>query len=267
MIRRLLATAAVIALASSAALAQSTASPPATPLPVFTDVTAASGITWRRSFGDTQLSNIVEGTGSGACVFDYDRDGRLDIYFPQGRWEKTVSDNRGRALIGQLSNALYRQTGGFAFEDVTKAAGVAGRNFAFGCAAADYDNDGDEDLIVLTYKGPELYRNESNGTFTEVTAKAGLADTRWSLNAVWLDYDRDGFLDVFVTNYLEYDVPVVLRGQRLPGAAQLQRHVLRPLPQQRRRHLHRRQQEGGRGAAGRTRHERCGCRPQQRRLD
>ena len=95
-------------------------------LPVFTDVTAPVRHHLDRSFGDHDLSNIVEGTGSGACVFDYDGDGRLDIYFPQGRWEKTVSDNRGRELIAQLGNALYRNKGGFKFEDVTEQAGVAG---------------------------------------------------------------------------------------------------------------------------------------------
>jgi hypothetical protein len=174
-------------------------------LPTFTDVTAASGLTFRRSFGDHDLSNIVEGTGSGACVFDYDGDGRLDVYFPQGRWEKTVSDNRGRDLIGKLTNALYRGTGDFAFEDVTREAGVGGRAFAFGCAAADYDDDGHVDLIVLTYRGPELYHNAGNGTFSDVTRQAGLEDSRWSLNAAWLDYDRDGDLDVYVTNYLVYD--------------------------------------------------------------
>ncbi len=193
-------------LAASAAHPQPSAgTTPAGPLPVFTEVTAQSGITWTRSFGDHDLSNIVEGTGSGVCVFDYDGDGTLDIYFPQGRWEKTVSDNRGRDLIDQLGNALYRGKGGFRFEDVTSKAGVAGRSYAFGCSAADYDEDGDADLVVLTYKGPELYRNEGNGAFTEVTEQAGLADTRWSLNGAWLDYDRDGDLDLFVANYLEYD--------------------------------------------------------------
>ena len=204
-------------LAGSVVMALEQAAPPTAPaaaaqapaaaanLPVFTDVTARAGITFARSFGDHAMSNIVEGTGSGACVFDYDRDGRLDIYLPQGRWEKTVSDNRGRDLIGKLSNALYRNKGQFTFEDVTASAGVAGTSFAFGCSAADYDNDGDEDLIVLTYKGPELFRNDGKGVFADVTRAAGLADTRWSLNAAWLDYDRDGDLDVFVTNYLEYD--------------------------------------------------------------
>jgi hypothetical protein len=204
--RRLAFAASTLLLAAGVSYAQAPAgAAPPGQRPVFTDVTAKSGITWTRSFGDQEMSNIVEGTGSGACVFDYDGDGTLDIYFPQGRWEKTVSDNRGRGLIDQLKNALYRGKGGFQFEDVTDKAGVAGRNFAFGCSAADYDNDGHVDLIVLTYKGPELYHNDGDGTFTEVTEKAGLADTRWALNAVWLDYDRDGNLDVFISNYLEYD--------------------------------------------------------------
>jgi hypothetical protein len=197
-----------LALAASGLLATGTAAAPdrsPAPLPIFTEVTEKAGIRFSRSFGDHELSNIVEGTGSGACVFDYDGDGRLDIYFPNGRWEKTVNDNRGRDLIDHLSNALYRNKGDFTFEDVTEKAGVAGRNFAFGCSAADYDNDGHVDLIVLTYKGPELYHNEGNATFTEVTQKAGLSDSRWALNAAWLDYDRDGYLDVFVANYLEYD--------------------------------------------------------------
>jgi hypothetical protein len=187
--------------------AQSPKAAPAapSPVPVFTDVQPESGITFSRSFGDHDMSNIVEGTGSGACVFDYDNDGRLDVYFPQGRWEKTVSDNRGRDLIDTLSNALYRGEGGFTFTDVTAKAGVAGRGFAFGCSAADYDNDGHTDLMVLTYRGPELFHNEGNGTFTEVTDKAGVADGRWALDAAWLDYDRDGDLDVFVANYLQYD--------------------------------------------------------------
>ena len=201
---RLALASALVPLFAAAAFAQAPA-PPAGKRPVFTEVTAKAGLTWARSFGDHEMSNIVEGTGSGACVFDFDGDGKLDIYFPQGRWEKTVSDNRGRDLIDQLRNALYRGKGGFQFEDVTDKAGVSGRSFAFGCSAADYDDDGHVDLLVLTYKGPELYRNGGNGTFTEVTEKAGLADPRWALNGAWLDYDRDGDLDLFVANYLEYD--------------------------------------------------------------
>jgi len=209
---RALVTGTLLLLAAGVSLTEAQPEVPAPPaaatgakLPVFVEVTVKAGITWRRSFGDHELSNIVEGTGSGACVFDYDNDGKLDIYFPQGRWEKTVSDNRGRELIDQLSNALYRNKGAFQFEDVTQRAGVPGRGFAFGCSAADYDDDGFVDLVVLTYRGPELYHNDGNGTFAEVTEQAGVRDTRWALNGVWLDYDRDGHLDLFVTNYLEYD--------------------------------------------------------------
>ena len=93
----------------------------------------------------------MEGTGSGACVFDYDGDGKLDVYFPNGRWERTVNDNRGRDLIGKLENALYRNKGDFTFENVTGKAGVPGKGFAFGCTAADLDDDGDLDLLVLAY--------------------------------------------------------------------------------------------------------------------
>ena len=179
--------------------------PPARSCPSSPRSPRQSGITWTRSFGDHDLSNIVEGTGSGACVFDYDGDGKLDVYFPQGRWEKTVSDNRGRDLIDKLRNALYRGKGGFQFEDVTEKAGVAGRGFAFGCSAADYDNDGDLDLLVLTYKGPELYRNNGDGTFTEVAEKAGLADTRWSLNARLARLRPRRRPRPLRCNYLEYD--------------------------------------------------------------
>jgi hypothetical protein len=175
------------------------------PRPTFTEKTGSAGITFSRSFGDHDLSNIVEGTGSGVCVFDYDGDGRLDLYFPNGRWEQTVSDNRGRDLIGKLSNALYRNHGDWKFTDVTVEAGVPGKGFGFGCSAADYDADGDLDLYVLSYGPNELYQNNGDGTFTDVSERSGLDDPRWSLNAPWFDYDGDGDLDVFVSNYLEYD--------------------------------------------------------------
>jgi hypothetical protein len=175
------------------------------PLPVFTEVTEQAGITFKHSFGDFELDNIVEGTGSGACVFDFDNDGWMDIYFPNGRWTKGVSGSQGRSLIGQLRNSLYRNNHDGTFTDVTEKAHVEGTNFAFGCSTADIDNDGHDDLIVLTYRGPELYRNNGDGTFSDITASAGFAKDRWSLSAAWLDYNGDGKLDVFVCNYLEYD--------------------------------------------------------------
>jgi enediyne biosynthesis protein E4 len=193
---------AIGALVTAAALLG--AAPP-TGGPVFVDVTGRAGIAFHHSYGDVELDNIVEGTGSGACVFDYDGDGWLDIYLPNGRWEKNVSSNRGRSLQGQLENALYHNNRDGTFSDVTDKAGVGGKAWGFGCSAADYDNDGHVDLYVLNYGANELYHNDGDGTFTDATERSGLGDSHWSLNAPWLDYDGDGFLDVFVCNYLLYD--------------------------------------------------------------
>jgi len=175
-------------------------------LPVFTDVTRDAGITFKHSYGDHHLDNIVEGTGAGACFFDYNSDGLLDIYIVTGTWTKGVSSNEGRDLRGKLSNRLYRNNGNGTFTDVTEKAGVGGKGiFASGCSAADYDNDGHVDLYVLDYGPNILYHNNGDGTFTDVSEKSGLANPCWSLSAVWFDYNNDGWLDVYVANYLKYD--------------------------------------------------------------
>lgn len=175
-------------------------------LPTFTDVTREAGITFKHSFGDEELSNIVEGTGSGALFFDYNNDGLMDIYFVNGAWTPGVSSNRGRHLRGQLRNALYRNNGDGTFTDVTDQAGVGDTHFGSGCSAADYDNDGFVDLYVLNYGPNVLYHNNGDGTFTDVSRQSGLDDPRWSLSAPWFDYNSDGLLDVYVCNYLQYDL-------------------------------------------------------------
>ena len=182
-----------------------TSTAPAETLPVFTDVTKQAGIDIKHSYGDFDLSNIVEGTGAGAMVFDYDGDGWLDIYFANGCWLKDVNDNRGRKLRGKLTNFLYRNNGDGTFKDVTKEAGVGDKGYGVGCSAADFDKDGDLDLYVLNYGPNVLYRNNGDGTFTDISRASGLANPRWSLSAPWFDYDGDGDLDVYVANYLEYD--------------------------------------------------------------
>ncbi len=174
-------------------------------LPVFTDVTEEAGIRFKHSFGDFDLTNIVESAGAGAAFFDYDNDGHVDIYFVNGSWTRSVNDNRGRELRGELSNHLYRNNGDGTFTDVTAKAGVGDQGFGFGCSAADFDNDGDLDLYVLNYGPNVLYLNNGDTTFTDISEKSGLANPRLSLSAPWLDYDNDGDLDVYVANYLEYD--------------------------------------------------------------
>jgi len=174
-------------------------------LPVFTDVTRPAGITFKYSFGDHELTNIVEGTGAGPTFFDYNNDGLLDIYFVNGRWQKNVSDNRGRDLQEKLFNGLYKNNGDGTFTDVTEKAGVTGTGYGFSSSTADFDKDGDLDLYVLNYGPNTFYRNNGDGTFTDITEQTGLGDPLWSLSAPWLDYDNDGDLDVYVGNYLEYD--------------------------------------------------------------
>ncbi len=181
------------------------AAPAEAPRPVFTDVTEEAGIRFKHSYGDFDVTNIVEGTGAGAIFFDYDGDGWLDIYFLNGAWRKNINDNRGRSLQGKLTNELYRNNGDGTFTDVTRKARVGDEGFGFGASAADFDQDGDLDLYVLNYGPNVLYLNNGDGTFTDVTEKSGLADPRFSLSAPWIDYDNDGDLDVYVANYLEYD--------------------------------------------------------------
>ena len=174
-------------------------------LPVFSDVTREAGIHAKHSFGDYDLTNIVEGTGAGCMFFDYDGDGWLDVYLTNGCWLKDVNDNRGRPLRGKLTNHLYRNNGDGAFSDVTDRAGVGHTGYGTGCSAADFDDDGDLDLYVLNYGPNVFYRNNGDGTFTDVSRESGLDCPLWSLSAPWFDCDGDGDLDVYVANYLEYD--------------------------------------------------------------
>lgn len=175
-------------------------------LPILTDITKQAGITFKHGYGDHHLDNIVEGTGGGICVFDYDGDGWMDIYFVTGTWTQNLSSNEGRDLRGKLSNKLYRNNGDGSLTDVTDKAGVGGNGvYSSGCSAADYDNDGHVDLYVLNYGRNILYHNRGDGTFTDVSKQSGLDDSRYSLSATWFDYNNDGYLDVFVANYLLYD--------------------------------------------------------------
>jgi hypothetical protein len=185
---------------------QTATGPAPAALPTFTDVTKSAGIKFQHSFGDNDLSNIVEASGSGCAFFDYDGDGLLDIYLISGCYRPGISDVRGRKMAGKKSNKLYRNNGDGTFTDVTDKAGVANpEGFDMACGAADYDNDGHPDLYITGYGGNKLFHNNGDGTFTDVTQKAGVADGLFGIGFAWLDYDNDGRLDLYVGNYLEYD--------------------------------------------------------------
>jgi hypothetical protein len=167
------------------------------PVPQFEDVTAKAGITFKHT-SDPAKKYIVESMSGGVILFDYDRDGWLDIYF-------TNAPSVEMAVKGQKSRgALYHNNHDGTFTDVTDKAGIVSPCFAMGGAVGDYDNDGWPDLYITCLGGNVLYHNNGDGTFTDVTAKAGVADGRWSTGAAFGDYDGDGFLDLMVTNYVDF---------------------------------------------------------------
>jgi hypothetical protein len=172
--------------------------PAATPPVIFVDESAESGIVLLNVSGSASKRHIVETTGSGACVFDYDSDGDMDVYVVNGG---TLDGDGGPPP----RDALYNNLGGGEFADVTAVAGVGDAGWGGGCHSADYDNDGDPDLYITNFGPDVLYRNEGDGTFRDATREAGLGDARWSSGAAFLDIDRDGLLDLYVANYLRFD--------------------------------------------------------------
>ena len=148
--------------------------------------------------GDQEKRYILETTGSGVALFDYDGDGDLDIYLVNA----STLDRLAAGTPGE-PNRLFRNEGGSAYVDVTELAGVGDRGFGQGVAAADFDNDGDLDLYVTNYGPNILYRNNGDGTFSPALEQ--LWDPGWGASAAWGDIDGDGFLDLYVCNYLEFD--------------------------------------------------------------
>jgi hypothetical protein len=155
-------------------------------------------------FGSPAKKLITETTGSGAAFFDYDGDGRLDLYIVNG---KTL-DQDDAGLPG-APNQLFRGLQGGRFEEVSQLAGVNDTGWGGGAAAADYDNDGDPDLLVTNYGRNVLYRNNGDGTFIDVTEPAGVDDPRWSTSAAFGDINGDGFLDLYVCNYIPFSLELL----------------------------------------------------------
>jgi hypothetical protein len=185
----------------------------------FTDVTALLGINFEYLASHTSKKYLIETMGAGVALFDYDNDGRLDIFVVNGA---PLSDPTPKGTVPQKSgpkywNRLYHQKPDGTFEDVTEKAGLTGAGYGMGVAVGDYDNDGFEDLYVTAYGGNKLYHNNGDGTFTDVTEKAGVAGSGWSTSAAWVDLDADGRLDLVVLRYLQWDFDDIWCGQRKEG--------------------------------------------------
>ncbi|HEU4388923.1 MAG TPA: CRTAC1 family protein [Blastocatellia bacterium] len=165
----------------------------------FTDVTAKAGINFTHNSGAFGKKYLPETVGSGCAFLDYDNDGWQDILLINStNWP----GHKGKKSVP----ALYHNNRNGSFSDVTADAGLAVEIYGIGCAAADYDNDGNIDLYITCLGSNHLFRNLGTGKFVDVTAKAGVEDAGFSTSAAWVDYDKDGKLDLFVCHYVEWSI-------------------------------------------------------------
>jgi hypothetical protein len=183
------------------------AAAPHDPVIRFEDATEKAGIDFTHSFGSRQLGSLLEGTGAGCVWLDYNNSGLMSLYVANGR---PLDDSMHPYPLKVKPatpphNHLYRNDGGGHFTDVTEKAGLNPDMYSMAVAAADYDNDGHEDLLVTGYGKVVLYHNDGNGHFTDVTEKAGVKVDGWAISSTWLDYDKDGCLDLFVGRYVKFD--------------------------------------------------------------
>jgi tetratricopeptide (TPR) repeat protein len=165
----------------------------------FEDVASSSGIAYQYDHGPGDEIYLADTMGGGVGLIDFDGDGLLDVYFVNGcpmPYDRAAPPS---------PNKLYRNLGDWHFEDVTEQAGVGGFGYGMGCAVADYDNDGHDDLFVTGLDRTVLYRNLGDGTFQDVTETAGVQSDRWTTAAGFGDLDTDGDLDLFVVTYVEDD--------------------------------------------------------------
>ena len=182
----------------------------------FSDGTAAAGIDFIHFNGMSGRYDFAEIFAPGVALLDFDNDGDLDLYLPQGRPLDPAAP-RDDAPAQQeapfpLTDRLYRNdlvvhadgSRNLRFTDVSAGSGLEAPGYGMGAATGDFDNDGWIDLY-LTRLGPDrLFRNAGDGTFTDVSQRIGTSHARWALSASFLDFDRDGWLDLYVGNYVDH---------------------------------------------------------------
>jgi len=234
---RLFACIAFLAVFPIPGQSQQAKAAPANLIANFTDVAEKAGLTIQEIYGGIDTKKyIIETTGTGVAIFDYDNDGWPDIFLVNGT-------RLGTPPTGPApTNHLYRNNHDGTFSDVTAKAGLTATGWGQGVCVGDYDNDGWADLYITYYGKNRLYHNQG-GVFTEVAEKAGVAGSgkSWGTGCAFVDYDRDGRLDLIVANYVDFDlatapapgerptciwkgVPVMCGPRGLPGAKNILYH-------------------------------------------
>ena len=177
----------------------------------FEDVTTASGIDFKYNFGDRSYQNILESSGSGITILDYDGDGDMDIYMLNGVYLSGISEPEG-VEFEDATNKLYQNNGDGTFTEVSHKAGIDNNQWSMAAGALDYDGDGDVDIYLANYGPNVFYQNNGNGTFTDITDKLGLAGPetlngyiKWSVGVAFLDFNNDEKTDIMVGNFLAFD--------------------------------------------------------------
>ena len=169
----------------------------------YSDFAGHAGILHSNAYGGRNRKDyILETTGNGAAIFDFDGDGWSDLLFTNGRTLEQDETNQPAALV------LYRNDGTGRFNETTSKAGLETKGWAQGVCIGDFDNDGHPDVLVTFYGHNRLYRNSGKGTFSDVATQSKLPanGTRWGAGCNFLDFDRDGWLDLFVANYVNLDL-------------------------------------------------------------
>lgn len=151
-----------------------------------------------------KLTALTETLGSGVCAFDANKDGWLDLFFVGGGGH-TRHYGRASWWHKQAGNKLLINRDGLWLEDQTEAAGLQSSGWGMGCAVADLDNDGWEDLLVTGIDNNRLYKNTGAGKFQDISATSGILAESWSTGAALGDFNRDGLIDIYLSNYIKYE--------------------------------------------------------------
>ena len=166
----------------------------------FAEIARDAGIDFVHFSGMTAEKHFPTANGSGVAIFDYDNDGKLDLYFATATLLPLGTAKKG-------PNRLFKNLGGNKFQDVTESAGVGFAGFCHGIVVGDIDNDGDPDVFLCNYGANVLYLNNGDGTFRDISKSAGIDRPNWSSGGAFLDYDNDGDLDLYVANYGNWKLP------------------------------------------------------------